>query len=185
MLGPSFRLVPARAVIPLAAPGKRVLAGALALALPLAGCGGGAARKTQVVAGNGYRFHAPSGWQVKRSGPIVNVSSGESIVSVTTFRLAKPYRPALFRKVAPEIDGVASKLARQLGGTVASSRTESFLGSKVRVYRLAYRSRRGGKLGAEVTFLLRGKREYQLFCQSARASGDGGCALLRASFRPA
>ena len=40
----------------------------------------------------------------------------EELESVTIFPLVKPYRPALWTQAAEELDGVAERLAKSLGG---------------------------------------------------------------------
>lgn len=149
-----------------------------AVALALAGCGGGGSAgsaRTQTVRGDGYRFTAPTGWKVEKKGRIVNATSGDRILSVTSFTLAKPARPKL-----AELDTTVRELARVLGGSVVSARPETVRGKALRVYRLSY-----GKLAAEVAFIFKGKDEYELFCQYRAGKSGASCATFRAGFRPA
>src|SRR5438270_13337161 len=114
MLGPSFQSFATRCLLPRRARCKQA-AVAVAVVLAAAGCGGGGSKhaaKTQTVRGPGYRFTAPAGWKRSRKGQILNVSSGDEILSVTRFMLAKVARP----KVA-ELDATARELAHGLGGT--------------------------------------------------------------------
>jgi hypothetical protein len=138
----------------------------LLVVLILAGCGGGGKREPQVVRGNGYRFEAPGGWNVTRTVRQAAASDGDvDRVEVTTFRLMRTYKPTLFVAAARELDGVARKLARELKGTVAGKGTVRVDGRRSRTYRIDYE----GKT-QELTFVLDGRREYQLLC---RRDGDG------------
>jgi hypothetical protein len=147
-----------------------------------AGCGEG--RKdvsSQVVEGNGFLFAAPAGWDVTRSARQL-AAAGEkpALVSVQVFPLTRAYRPALFEQASRELDRVAGDLARGLGGSVSSARTVTIDGARARQYELRYRD-----LLQEITFVLSGRREYQLLCRrKADAEGDA-CAQLVTSFRRA
>ena len=150
----------------------------LALALILAGCGGSSAPKTQVVRGDGYRFEAPGGWKVKRGAHGASASHGDvDFVGVSTFRLQKPYRPELFAAASRELDRVARDLATQLGGRVSSSENVRAGGRDARSYRIAV-----GDRAEQVTFVLRGLREYQLICRRGAKSSDDACRALVRSF---
>jgi hypothetical protein len=141
----------------------------LALAALLAGCGGSGAGSEagKRVAGDGFSFRAPSGWQVKRAARTVEARDGQALVSVTVFRLAKPYRPALWPKVVPELDKVAGQLAGRVHGTVASSETRTVAGRKARAYAIT----RSGE-DERIAFVLEGRREYQLYCRGAGSACD-------------
>src|SRR5262249_3768323 len=103
--------------------------------LILAGCGGSTSAKTQTVTGEGFRFEAPADWRVVRNGQSVAAADGDvNRVEVLRFTLEKPYRPALFAAATRELDGVASRLAGQLGGTVSDQVTTKVAGRKARSY---------------------------------------------------
>jgi hypothetical protein len=103
------------------------------------------------------------------------VLNGRSRVSVTTYTLEKPYRPALFRAAARELDGVAARLAAQAGEALAQKQTVAVDGQKIRAYRFGT---------TRIGFFLVGKREYQLLCNlpPGGQDPDGACALLFKSF---
>lgn len=146
----------------------------------LAGCGGGTrSQSPQRLDGNGFTFAAPDGWEVARKGERLWATGGASdLVSVQVFRLTHPYRPELFAEATGELDQVAGELARGLAGRVTESRTVTVAGHRARQYVVAYRG-----LVQEVTFVLVGRREYQLLCRR-EAKGDGGaCDQLVSSFR--
>ncbi len=154
--------------------------------LLVAGCGGQKASRGVTIAGPGYRFAAPGGWKVARTGSSVEASSGDRAVSVTAFRLARAYRPALWPKAVPELDRVARGLAEQLHGKAGPGTTLTVAGMQARRYDISFR--RGGKeLVERITFVLDGRREYQLLCRypagGAPGEADRACAALARSFR--
>jgi hypothetical protein len=175
MLVESFRLLSAR-LLPRRPGGKQAW---LALAMILAGCGGSSAQtQARVVRGDGYRFSAPAGWHVQRSAQGASASHGDvDRVEVRTFRLVKAYRPQLFRAASRELDRVASDLAGQLKGRVDRSDTVRTAGREARSYRIVY----GGET-QEITFVLDGRREYQLLCRRKADGDDAACKTLVRSF---
>jgi hypothetical protein len=147
--------------------------------LILAGCGGSGEEKPQVARGDGYLFHAPAGWKIARDRDSVRASHGDvDLVSVRTFRLLKAYRPALFVAASQELDRVATQLARQLKGRVAARRTMEVGGRKTRSYEVRY-----GDQAQEITFVLDGRREYQLLCRRDADSDAAACDQLVRTFR--
>jgi hypothetical protein len=177
MLARSFRLV--AALIPGAGRPKQavlwVAAGAL-VAVMVAGCGGSSAPKAQRVSASGYRFSAPRGWRVVRTRLAVTASGGDDLVQVSAFPLAKRYHPSLFAKVAPELEAQLGKATATVGGTVERAGAVRAAGVRSHVFRVAV----GGHVD-EYTFVLVGRREYQLLCRSKRA-GAAACRQLQASF---
>jgi hypothetical protein len=172
MLGKSFRSL-ATVVLPRANARKLAL---LLLVGVLAGCGGGSGAKQasgQLVGGSGFSFRVPTGWKVTRTETSVQARHGEDLLSVTTFRLARPYAPALWPKVAAELDRVAKQLAVRVKGKVDSAETRTIAGRKARVYAI---SRPGAD--ERIGFVLEGRREYQLYCRAAA----GDCDTLLSSF---
>jgi len=159
-------------------------------ALALAGCGGGggggsttsaggSAGGGQEVKGTGFTFHAPDGWTVKTTATsAVAGQDKNTLVSVTVLPLVKPYRPALFLRAARELDRVAADLAKQLGGQVVSSNTVIAAKARARQYEIEHDG-----LVDRITFVLRGKREYQLTCRWPKTAGrPDACDQLVASF---
>jgi hypothetical protein len=104
------------------------------------------------------------------------------LVSVSTFPLLHPYKASLFGAATRELDRDARQLAKRLGGTVAKSSTVTLDGVKSRQYELDYRSG-GTDYRQRITFVLLGKREYQLLC---RWTGDepSACPQLEKTFAP-
>jgi hypothetical protein len=175
MLVESFRLVTAR-LIPGALRPKQL---ALAACLILAGCGGSSEQDTPParVAGTGFGFLAPGGWTVERSDGKVSARHDSELVQVATFRLLKPYRNALFGRVQRELTTRMGQLAQQTGGSVSAPRTVVTDGIRSHSYRVTV-----GDHVDEYTFVLRGRREFQLLCRRKASHGDEPCRQLLTSF---
>jgi hypothetical protein len=71
-------------------------------------------------------------------------------------------------------------IARETGGRLSGPKTVTAAG--VRSHR--YEVEVGGRLD-QYTFVLIGKREYQLLCRYRTSSSDAFCSDLLTSFRPA
>jgi len=184
MIRVSFRSLSAPRVYP------RIAALTLA-ALLVAGCGGGGAGKkpapAETVAGKGFTFSAPSDWRMKITSLTASAApagGGETLVSVSVFRLSKPYRSELWPKVVPELDRVAAQLASRLHARLAVSSTVRVAGANARAYEFSF-SHQGTDVRERISFVLRGLHEYQLLCRwEASASEPPACAQLSRSFRP-
>jgi hypothetical protein len=116
---------------------------------------------------------------------MITVAPGKDapeLVGVSIFRLVNPYRPALFPRVVPELNGVAAKLAGELRGRVTGRRTVTVAGVKGRQYELAY-ALNGDRLQQTITFVLQDGREYQLMCRRASGAKLGACGRLVRTFR--
>jgi hypothetical protein len=163
MLNASFRVVPGR-----------LLPALLVGATIFAGCGGsGAGEQAQTVNGRGFRFDAPAGWTVR-------ASKGGDLVQVVTFSLLKPYNPALFGRVERELHLRMQEIAAQSRGTVSGSSTVTAGGIRSHSYQVT-----AGDHLDEYTFVLQGKREFQLLCRRAKSSDGRACDRLVTSFAPA
>jgi hypothetical protein len=162
--------------------------GLVVLLAAAAGCGGGDEREPQTVAGPGFTFSAPAGWEVElrgRSSSATPEAGATELVSVRVFRLARPYRPALWARVVPELDRVAANLARELGGRIESSAVVVVDGRRAKRYDIRY-EREGAEVVERTGFVLRGRREFQLVCRfEASDEGDGrrACASLFSTLR--
>jgi len=99
-------------------------------------------------------------------------------IEVQTFRLLRPYRAALFAAASRELDAVAAKLATQLGGKVTSSESTKVADRDARAYRIDF-----GENVDEITFVLDGRREYQLLCRRPAAADGSTCSDFVKSFR--
>jgi hypothetical protein len=164
MVGASFRLL-VKLLVPL-----------VVLSI-LAACGGSGkhTRSTRLVHGASFSFAVPADWTIRST----SASRGGARVSVSVFPLREAYVPGLFARAARELDRVAAKLASGSKGTLTESATTTLSGRRGRAYRYATAS-----YEARLGFLLKGRREYELFCQSPKGAGDadGACTLLFATF---
>lgn len=171
-----------------------IAAGACALTAVavLAGCGGGGSSTggpPQTVRGAGFTFRAPGKWHVSTTQGRVAASPkpiSPEQVSVSVFPLQRAYTPDLYdREVSKELDPYSRQLAAQQGGKVLAAKDVQVAGIKSRQYELQYPSN-GAKLGERITFVFRGKTEYELLCQwDASKSEPSYCGQLTASFKPA
>jgi hypothetical protein len=100
------------------------------------------------------------------------------MVAVRTFPLSRRYSPALFSKVRVEVERVAKQLQQQLGATL-SGRIVTVAGERAWQYDLAH-----GDQVEELTFVLRGKTEYELYCRRAKSDSSAPCVRLVSSFKP-
>jgi hypothetical protein len=156
---------------------------ALCLTLPiLAGCGGSSspAVRSERVSGPGFSFRAPAGWKIGRSPGRVWAARGSELVQVASFPLARRYTSDLFTKVEVELGARMRQVASENGGTLSGPETVTAAGIRSHAYSVTAADRVD-----EYTFVLRGRREYQLLCRKTGSAGDGACATLLASFSPA
>jgi hypothetical protein len=168
MVGASFRLL-VKLLVPL-----------IVLSI-LAACGGSGkhTRSTRTVNGPSFSFAVPGDWTIRLTSASRAASRGGARVSASVFPLREAYAPGLFARAARELDRVAAKLASDSKATLPESTTTTLSGRRARAYRYATAS-----YEARLGFVLKGRREYELFCQSPKGRGDadGACALLFATF---
>ena len=153
----------------------------LLAALILAGCGGSSEPKvhSQVVQGRGFSFNAPVGWHIQHSIRGSAASQGSELVQVSTFPLVRAYTAPLFARVAHELELRMKTIAHETGGTLIGMHTVTAGGVKSHRFDV--------KVDDHVdqyTFVLIGKREYQLLCRFRTSSSDAFCSELLTSFRP-
>jgi hypothetical protein len=147
----------------------------LVAALILAGCGGGGNGKWQQVQGNGFSYDAPASWVVDGSAA---TSGAVDRVEVLVFRLLRPYARDRRAAVGRELDRDAANLARQLKGSVSSRSWLEAGGADARSYEIAYSGR-----FSQITFVLDGRREFQLLCRRRAGADVSPCTQLLRSFR--
>ncbi len=150
--------------------------------LILSACGGSARHQApasawQTVAGAGFRFQAPKGWKVESGPKRATAGDGADLVQVSTFPLVRAYSDALFGKVELELRARMDELARQSGAQVVGEKTVTANGARAHMYALTTADHVD-----EYTFVLRGKREYQLLCRRAAGKQADYCARLVTSF---
>ncbi len=127
--------------------------------------------------GHGFSFNAPAGWKVTTTAASTTVSHDDNLLQVSTFPLIHPYTDALFAKVKTELDVRMQAVAKDAGGTVSGSSTVDVAGGRAHRYDVT-----AGKDVLEYTFVLRGKKEYELLCRRASSDGDANCKRLLTSF---
>lgn len=97
---------------------------------------------------------------------------------VMRFDLEKAYRVARFAAASKELDGVAQKLADQLGGHVIARSTTLMHGRKSRAYTIEY----GGGKTLQIAFVLKDTTEYEVLCRRQSSAPSSACAPLFTSF---
>ena len=132
------------------------------------------------MTGPGFRFEAPASWKVERAARQVTVSRDSELVRIASFTLVKPYAPALFDRVARELDVRMADVASRTGGKVTGKDTVTVAGIKSHAYHVDV-----GDHVDEYTFVLQGKHEYLLLCRRRASSSAAFCKSLVTSFAPA
>jgi hypothetical protein len=132
-----------------------------------------------VVRATGFSFEAPSGWHVKTGGGTASATNDAQLVEVSTFPLLNRYDDALFVKVARELGARMRQVATKLNGKVTHARTVTVDGVRSHSYDVTA----GGDV-LEYTFVLQGKREFQLLCRRSASGSTDACVQLLRTFRP-
>ena len=156
----------------------------LLAAFLVAGCGGNGSDGRKLVAGTGYTFSAPNGWQVVRTARQAQAVEGKgslSLVAVSRFPLLRPAAEELTAEVVSDLDGAADQIVRQQGGSLTDAATEEIAGRQARRYKIAY-DLHGTKAIETRAFVLRGKTEFLLLCRYAQSAASDACELLLKSF---
>lgn len=127
--------------------------------------------------GPSFSFATPADWSVRSTVRSVAAAGRGAVVSASVFPLRKAYAPGLFARAEQELDRVAAKLAADSKGTLSESTTTTLGGRLGRAYRYATTS-----YDVRIGFVLKGRREYELFCQGPKGDVDGACDLLFSTF---
>lgn len=109
-----------------------------------------------------------------------SASKDSQLVQVSTFPLVKRYDDALFGKVARELGERMQQVAATLHGKVTHAHTVTVAGIKSHSYAVT-----AGSSLLEYTFVLKGRREYQLLCRYPAGKPNSLCVQLLRSFTPA
>jgi len=146
--------------------------------LILAGCGGSGEPKAQwqPVKGPTFRFEAPKDWEVHTDRRMTVASRDSELVQVATFPLVHAYTPVLFTRVESELASRMAGVARKTGGKVVDHSVVTAGGIRSHRYDV-----RVGDHVDEYTFVLRGKREYQLLCRRLETTDGAFCDRLVSS----
>ncbi|HKU58254.1 MAG TPA: hypothetical protein VJP39_01515 [Gaiellaceae bacterium] len=108
-----------------------------------------------------------------------SASKDAQLVEVSTFPLVKRYDDALFGNVARELGVRMQQVASKLHGKVTHARTVTVAGVKSHSYDVTV-----GSAVYEYTFVLQGRREYQLLCRYPAGKSNSVCVQLQRSFTP-
>ena len=158
---------------------RRLLAILILAGPALAGCGSSSSGgKSQAVAGPGFTFAAPAGWQVTHGDGRASAQHGSDLVQVVTFKLVKPYSGSLFDAVETELNQRMDEIAQETGGKVVGRRVVTPAGIRSHSYRVD-----DGDHVDEYTFVLRSSKEYQLLCRRDSSSSNANCKRLIATFK--
>ena len=109
-----------------------------------------------------------------------SASKDSQLVQVSTFPLVKRYDDALFGKVARELGARMQQVAATLHGKVTHAHTVIVANIKSHSYDVT-----AGPAVYEYTFVLQGRREYQLLCRYPTGKSNSACVQLLRSFTPA
>jgi hypothetical protein len=143
----------------------------------VAGCGGSASTPPERVSGPTFVVEVPGGSKVERRPTVLTASQGDTTLEVRRFPLRRAYTPALFDQAGPEIQRVARRLASRLGAKL-SGRTVTVADGKAWQYDFVH-----GDVFEQLTFVLHGKTEYQLYCRRPKNASNRPCEQLVASFK--
>ena len=134
--------------------------------------------------GTGFRFEAPAGWTIVRSGRQVQAAEGGkslALVSVSRFPLLHRATGELDPKEVKELDEVADGVADQQNGRVVVEETLDVAGRQARRYDVSYRAR-GKQLVERLVFVLRDRTEYLLLCRYEQGGDTAPCDQLVKTF---
>lgn len=98
-------------------------------------------------------------------------------MQASVFPLVRAYTPQLFQQIRPEVERVAKQLQGQLHSTL-DVRAVTVDGESAWQYDLVHED-----VFEQLTFVLRRKTEYQLYCRRATDGSNKPCAQLVATFR--
>jgi hypothetical protein len=162
----------------------------LALVVALSGCGGGDNKQAEFTTPTyPFSFDYPAGWKLTRNAAFnygsdagvrsvsVSLKDPYDQVTITQYKLNKTL-PANINGNQAEVDRIVARLARQAKGTASDAKTVSYGGVPGYQYVVEYPSTTGATLRNTLTFLFKGKDEFQVNCQSSppnREALDKGC----------
>jgi hypothetical protein len=162
----------------------------LALAAALSGCGGGDDEPVEFATPTyPFSFEYPAGWKLTRNAAFnygsdagvrsvsVSLKDPYDQVTITQYKLNKTL-PEGINGNQREVDRIVRRLARQAKGTASDSKTVTYGGVPGYQYVVEYPATDGQILRNTLTFLFKGKDEFQVNCQSSpknREALDKGC----------
>lgn len=167
---------------------------ALLAAAAIAGCGGddngGGEAKEFTAATFPFTFDYPDGWTVARDAKFSYGSNDSAVravtatyknpydqVSITQYKLKKTL-PDGVNGYQPEVDKIVKRLTKEAGGQAGDAEVVSYGGIPGYQYVVEYPGGSGETLQNKLTFLFKGKDEFQVNCQSSKANREklnAGC----------
>lgn len=166
------------------------IAVALLAAAVLAGCGGSDNKAASFTTPTyPFTFDYPAGWKVTRNAAFnygsdagvrsvsVSLKDPYDQVTITQYKLARTLPPNVNGN-QKEIDRIVARLTKQAKGTASDAKVVSYGGAPGYQYVVEYPAADGTTLRNTLTFLFKGKDEFQVNCQSTpqnRAALDKGC----------
>lgn len=161
-----------------------VIAVAAALALTTAGCGSDDGDKAFSTPTYPFSFEYPSGWTLSRSanfnyGSSSNAERSVSValkepfdqVTITQYKLRKTL-PEGINGNQPEVDRIVRRLTRQAKGTASDAKVVEYGGIPGYQYIVEYPGGENIVLQNRLTFLFKGRDEFQINCQSSPEKRD-------------
>jgi hypothetical protein len=174
------------------------LAAALVAGALFAGCGGGGGDQSFSTPTYPFSFDYPSGWTLSR-GANFTYGSNDSAVRSVSAALKEPYDQVTItqyklRKTLPdgtngyqpEVDRIVRRLTKQAGGDASDAKVVQYGGVPGYQYIVEYPGGAGITLQNKLTFLFKGKYEYQINCQSSeknRKALNEGCDQILGSLK--
>lgn len=162
----------------------------LALVVVLSGCGGSDDKQTEFTTPTyPFTFDYPEGWKLTRNAAFnygsdagvrsvsVSLKDPYDQVTITQYKLNKTLPPNINGN-QEEVDRIVARLAKQAKGTASDSKTVTYGGVPGYQYVVEYPAQDGATLRNTLTFLFKGKDEFQINCQSSppnREALDKGC----------
>jgi hypothetical protein len=165
------------------------LAAALLAGALLAGCGGGGSQSFTTPT-YPFSFDYPDGWTLSR-GANFTYGSGDSAVRSVSAALKEPYDqvtitqyklkktlPEGINGYQPEVDRIVARLTKQAGGDASDAKVVKYGGVPGYQYIVEYPGPDKLLLQNKLTFLFKGRNEFQINCQSSpknRKDLNKGC----------
>jgi hypothetical protein len=169
-----------------------IVAGAL-----FAGCGGGGSQSFTTPT-YPFSFDYPAGWTLSRGANFTYGSSNSALrsvsvalkephdqVTITQYKLRKTL-PAGVNGYQPEVDRIVRRLTRQASGDASDAKVVKYGGVPGYQYIVEYPGGNSVTLQNKLTFLFKGKYEFQINCQSSpknREELNKGCDQILGSLK--
>ncbi|MGB3953600.1 MAG: hypothetical protein WBK99_10765 [Solirubrobacterales bacterium] len=169
----------------------------LCAALAATGCGGDKEAQFSTPT-YPFSFDYPDGWKVTRNAAFnygtgsgsersVSVALKEPYdqVTVTQYKLQKTL-PAGVNGNQREVDRIVARLTKQAKGTAGDAKVVEFGGLPGYQYVVEYAAADGAELSNILTFLFKGRDEFQINCQSSpdkRGELEKGCQQVLGSLK--